>query len=120
MAADGRAAIHPRSLRGARSVDEAFGPGRADAGAGAVLESVGTGPFALRSFSPRDRAVLVRNSEYWGRDARAHALPYLDEVQVVFSPDVAAEVVALQGGELQLVMALTSELATDGGPGCRG
>ena len=31
---------------------------------------------------------------------------------MIFSPDVSAEVVALQGGELQLVMALTSELAT--------
>ena len=31
---------------------------------------------------------------------------------MIFSPDVSAEVVALQGGELQLVMELTSEQAT--------
>jgi ABC-type transport system substrate-binding protein len=53
----------------------------------------------------------VRNAAYWRDDATGHRLPYLDEVQVFFGADVGALVVALQGGELQLVMALTPTLA---------
>jgi peptide/nickel transport system substrate-binding protein len=78
---------------------------------GAAPLPIGTGPFALRSFSTRDRAVLVRNAAYWRDDATGHHLPYLDEVQVFFGPDVGALVAALQGGELQLVMALPPALA---------
>ena len=103
----------PRAAIRARPAPSASG---ADGGAAGVAESgaglIGTGPFSLRSFSPRDRAILVRNPDYWRDDGAGHALPYLDEVQVIFSPEVSTEVVALQGGELQLVMALTSELAT--------
>ena len=37
-------------------------------------------------------------------------LPYLDEIQFIFSPDVAGQVEALRGGQVQFVAGLTSEL----------
>ena len=113
VVADARASIRPRPATPGQTGGGSSTTGTTGStGAGALGSLIGTGPFALRSFSPRDRALLVRNPDYWGADAEGHHLPCLDEVQVVFSADVAAEVVALQGGELQLVMALTPELAT--------
>lgn len=81
-------------------------------------EAVGTGPFMLKSFSAEDRAVLVKNPDYWGTDAAGNKLPYLDEVDYVFSPDAAAQFDGLQGGTLQYIGAITAEqkMAIEGNP----
>jgi peptide/nickel transport system substrate-binding protein len=71
---------------------------------------VGTGPFALTSYAAEDRAVLKKNPAYWMKDDKGNALPYLDEVQLIFSPDLAGQVSALQGGQVQFVGGLTAEL----------
>jgi len=72
-------------------------------------EAVGTGPFMLKSYSPEDRAVLVKNPNYWGKAADGTQLPYLDEIDYVYSPDAAAQLEALQGGTVQWLGTLTSE-----------
>ena len=73
-------------------------------------EWVGTGPFTIASYSAEDRAILKKNQEYWMKDGQGARLPYLDEIQFVFSPDVAGQVEALRGDQVQFVAGLTSEL----------
>jgi peptide/nickel transport system substrate-binding protein len=74
---------------------------------------VGTGPFMLKSLSAEDRAVLVKNPHYWGKDAQGNQLPYLDEVDYVYSPDIAGQVASLQGGALDFVPNLSVEQAQE-------
>jgi peptide/nickel transport system substrate-binding protein len=71
---------------------------------------VGTGPFTLGSYSAEDRATLEKNPDYWLKDEQGESLPYLDQVQLVFFPDLPGQVNALQGGQAQFVAGLTSEL----------
>jgi peptide/nickel transport system substrate-binding protein len=66
----------------------------------------GTGPFILDKFSPEDRATFKRNPNYW-----QSGLPYLEGVQDIYSPQQSAQVEALRGGQLDVVMGLGAELA---------
>ena len=81
-------------------------------------EAVGTGPFVLESISAEDRAILKKNPTYWGKDAEGNQLPYLDEIDFVYSPDVAGQVQGLQGGSLNWVGGLSSEqkMTVEGSP----
>jgi len=74
-----------------------------------MKELVGTGPFTLKSYAAEDRAILVKNPTYWGKAEDGTQLPYLDEVDFVYSPDVAGQIEGLQGGSLNWVGGLTSE-----------
>jgi peptide/nickel transport system substrate-binding protein len=74
-----------------------------------MKELIGTGPFTLKSYAAEDRAVLVKNPTYWGKDESGTQLPYLDEVDFVFSPDTAGQLEGLQGGALNWVGGLSSE-----------
>ncbi len=71
---------------------------------------VGTGPFTIATYAAEDRAVLKRNPTFWRKDDRGQQLPYLDEIDFIFSPDLAGQVSSLQGGQVQFVAGLTSEL----------
>ncbi len=75
-----------------------------------AAEWVGTGPFAIESYSAEDRAILKKNPNYWMKDDQGAQLPYLDEIQFIFSPDVAGQVEALRGDQVQFVAGLTAEL----------
>jgi peptide/nickel transport system substrate-binding protein len=44
------------------------------------------------------------------KDAKGNALPYLDGIQLIFSPDLAGQVNALQGDQVQFVGGLSAEL----------
>jgi len=69
-----------------------------------------SGPFVLQSLSGESEATLSKN-KYWDKkDAQGRALPYLDTVRIVFSPDAAGQAEALRSGELNFV-ALPPELA---------
>ena len=74
----------------------------------AMKNMVGTGPFMLQSFTAGSRAVLVRNPHYWGRDAQGNQLPYLDQVEFIFTPSGAGQFQGLQGGTVDLMMSLSS------------
>jgi peptide/nickel transport system substrate-binding protein len=71
---------------------------------------VGTGPFVLDSYVAEDRASLKKNPSYWMKDDQGKQLPYLDQIEFIFSPDLAGQVSALQGDQVQFVGGLTSEL----------
>jgi peptide/nickel transport system substrate-binding protein len=72
-------------------------------------EAVGTGPFVLTSQSLEDRTVLSKNPTYWGKDEQGNQLPYLDEIDFIYSPEKSAQIEGLLGGQLQWVGGLTSE-----------
>jgi peptide/nickel transport system substrate-binding protein len=57
----------------------------------------GTGPFVLSHYTPKVGASFVRNDEYWGEKA----LP--DRIEFAFYDDMQPRILALQGGELDLL-----------------
>jgi peptide/nickel transport system substrate-binding protein len=61
---------------------------------------MGTGPFRLQSYRPRDGATFVRNPEYWG----PQALP--DRVEFKFYSDIQPRLLALEAGEVDILDAI--------------
>ena len=48
---------------------------------------VGAGPFRLKESRPGRFTLLERNPEYWATDRTGRRLPYLDELQIMVTPD---------------------------------
>jgi len=61
---------------------------------------MGTGPFRLESYRPRQGATLVRNPDYWG----SKALP--DRIEFKFYSDIQPRLLALQAGEVDILDAV--------------
>jgi peptide/nickel transport system substrate-binding protein len=61
---------------------------------------MGTGPFRLESYRPRQGATLVRNPDYWG----PKALP--DRIEFKFYSDIQPRLLALQAGEVDMLDAV--------------
>ena len=72
-------------------------------------ERIGSGPFVIASYYPEDRAILKKNPHFSAKDKDGQPLPYLDEVQLIFSPDLGGQVEALRGGELNFVGGLSTQ-----------
>jgi peptide/nickel transport system substrate-binding protein len=64
---------------------------------------IGTGPFRLESLADQKSAKLVRFPKYWGGS------PPLDGVQLTFYESPAAQVLALRGGQVDLVQQLAPQ-----------
>src|ERR1700716_2171877 len=58
-------------------------------------EQIGTGPYKVKSFTKGQQSVHERNPNYW-----RSGLPYFDTVTIIDFPDVAAQVNALRGGQI--------------------
>jgi peptide/nickel transport system substrate-binding protein len=72
---------------------------------------IGTGPFKLESFRPKQGASFVRNPDYWGEPA----LP--DRIEIKFFDESQAQLLALQAGQLDVIpYTPRSALAIDGNP----
>jgi peptide/nickel transport system substrate-binding protein len=65
----------------------------------------GSGPFTVESYSPEDRIVLAANPNYF-----VDGEPRLDHVEVIFFSDDTAMVDALRGGQVDLVMRMSTPL----------
>lgn len=65
----------------------------------------GTGPFTVAEYSPEDRIILEANPDYF-----IQGQPMLDKVEVIFFPDDIAMVDALRGGQVDLVMRMSTSL----------
>jgi peptide/nickel transport system substrate-binding protein len=61
---------------------------------------MGTGPFRLESYRPRQGATFVRNPDYWG----PKALP--DRIEFKFYSDIQPRLLALQTGEVDMLDAI--------------
>jgi peptide/nickel transport system substrate-binding protein len=74
---------------------------------------VGTGPFKMKEFVPADHVTMVRNTEYWEKDAAGNQLPYVDELRQVTIPEQAAQVAALTSGFVHIMFeAPSTSIAT--------
>jgi peptide/nickel transport system substrate-binding protein len=74
--------------------------------AGCATNMIGTGPFKLNSPSDwkvNESLTVVKNPDYWKKDAKGKQLPYLDKITFVPVPDSPTRDTQLQGGQLDLV-----------------
>lgn len=58
---------------------------------------IGTGPFMLQSFRP-DEQVVVRNPNYWRKDAKGRQLPYLDKITFTVVKEASQRAAAVRTG----------------------
>ena len=56
----------------------------------------------VKSYVTNQRAVLVKNPTYWGKDAQGRQLPYLDEVDYMLVTDTSAANLQLQSGAVDV------------------
>lgn len=59
----------------------------------------GTGPFRMATYEPTTGATFVRNEDYWDKENLAP----LDQIDFVFFADETPALIALQGGEIDVV-----------------
>ena len=69
--------------------------GYSPAAVGKANPNVGTGPYKVKSFTPGQRSVHVRNPNYW-----RSGQPYFDQVVIIDFPDDTARVNALLSGQI--------------------
>ena len=72
------------------------------AGTGDPTMAVGTGPFIVESFSPKDKLVVKRNPNYWMKDAKGNQLPYLDSIEYRVIEDSETAGSALENGDIDI------------------
>jgi peptide/nickel transport system substrate-binding protein len=60
---------------------------------------VGTGPFMMPKYTPKQGATFVKNPKYW-----QSGLPYLDGVDVTFTEETQAQALALQSGSVDMML----------------
>jgi peptide/nickel transport system substrate-binding protein len=65
----------------------------------------GTGPFKVANYSPEDRIILEANTDYF-----IEGQPKLAGVEIIFFPDDIAMIDALRGGQIDLVMRMSTSL----------
>jgi peptide/nickel transport system substrate-binding protein len=64
---------------------------------------IGTGPFKLKSYTQNQGASFTSNPDYWG------PRPYLDGTQFTFYASQTPQILALEGGDVDLVNAFVVE-----------
>jgi peptide/nickel transport system substrate-binding protein len=65
----------------------------------------GTGPFKVAEYNPEDRITLLANPDYF-----ISGQPKLSKVEIIFFPDEIAMIDALRGGQVDLVMRMSTSL----------
>ena len=81
-------------------------------------QPVGTGPFIVQSYAPRDALVVTRNPNYWQKDKDGVQLPYLDKITFRVIEDATTSEQALKSGDIDITS--TSRASGDQGlPGGR-
>lgn len=63
----------------------------------------GTGPFVLTEAVKGDHYTLVRNPDWWGKDASGNQLPYLDKIIVKPIEDANVRLTNLRTGDAQIL-----------------
>ncbi|MEO9515864.1 MAG: ABC transporter substrate-binding protein [Paracoccaceae bacterium] len=65
---------------------------------------VGTGPYLLDSYEPKQQITVVRNEKYWGE------APSVDRLTFRFIGDDNARLLALQNGEIDVIGEVTPQM----------
>ncbi len=74
-------------------------------------KNIGSGAYYIKEYHPEDRIIMAKNPHFKLKDADGSALPYFDELHIIFSPDIPGQVEALRGGDLDFVGMLPLESA---------
>jgi peptide/nickel transport system substrate-binding protein len=65
-------------------------------------QPVGTGPFKIGGWTTGQEIRLVKNEDYWQA-----GVPILDQVVIRFIPDGSARVIALESGEVDVILSVS-------------
>ena len=65
---------------------------------------VGTGPYLLESYDPKQQITVTRNPDYWGET------PSVDRLTFRFIADDNARMLALQNGEIDVIGEVTPQM----------
>jgi peptide/nickel transport system substrate-binding protein len=68
------------------------------------LTGAGSGPYKLTSWQKDTAIVLDRNPDYWGKDADATQLPYLDKITLKPFPDENVRLTNVKTGDADALM----------------
>ncbi|MDP3919924.1 MAG: ABC transporter substrate-binding protein [Candidatus Omnitrophota bacterium] len=60
---------------------------------------IGTGPFRLASYEPGERVELVRNENYWRKDAGGRSLPHIEKIVLLIIPSPDGRLLKFMEGE---------------------
>ncbi|MEX1107263.1 MAG: ABC transporter substrate-binding protein [Ilumatobacteraceae bacterium] len=74
---------------------------------------IGTGPFMVKSFSPGEKTVVIRNPDYWQQDGDGNQLPYLDSIEFRVFQDPATAGQALRSGDIDMFSTGYSSVIAD-------
>ncbi|MBI5087427.1 MAG: ABC transporter substrate-binding protein, partial [Actinobacteria bacterium] len=72
------------------------------AGTADPAQPIGSGPFIVESYAPRDKLVVKRNPDYWQKDPNGNQLPYLDGIEYRVIEDSETAGAALESGDLDI------------------
>ncbi len=70
-------------------------------------EPIGTGPFKFSSYDRQEQIVVERNDDYWGEP------PTLEQITFRFLPEPNARRLALEAGEVDLILDVPREAVAD-------
>ncbi|HLE82455.1 MAG TPA: ABC transporter substrate-binding protein, partial [Dehalococcoidia bacterium] len=65
-------------------------------------KAVGTGPFILESWTPKQGVKYRANPDFWEKDSAGNKLPYLDRAEMFVIPDSAAAAAAYRSYQLDV------------------
>ncbi|HOJ61187.1 MAG TPA: ABC transporter substrate-binding protein [bacterium] len=71
---------------------------------------VGTGPFRFAYWKPNQELLLVRNLNYWQKDADGVPLPYLDAIRISFINDLKIAFLEFDLGNLDFVQEIHDDI----------
>jgi len=71
---------------------------------------VGTGPFKMKEFNRDQNLVWVKNPDYWQKDK---GLPYLDEIEFVFIPDMNTSKAAMEAGQMDVWTGASAQMLSE-------
>ncbi len=66
-------------------------------------QAVGTGPFMLKKWEEGNKLILVKNPDYFEKDAQGIRLPYLDAVSIYFIRDKETAFIEFLNGKLDMI-----------------
>lgn len=70
---------------------------------GLKTQACGTGPFVVSEYSPNEKLVMTKNTDYW-----QEGLPYLDGVEITVIPDLNTRSFMLEAGDLDMILDIST------------
>jgi peptide/nickel transport system substrate-binding protein len=67
------------------------------------------GPFYVSDYKAGSEVLLLKNPNYWKRDAQGHSLPYVDSIRLDIQRNRDIELMRFRRGELQIINRLDAE-----------